>query len=248
MSEKKTIYIAGAMRSKPFFNFPAFDAARDKLCKEGWQVISPADIDREHGFDAMTLPEDHDWNDLSDIPVTREECFDRDIEALRHKCNAIYMLKGWQSSTGAQAEHWCAKWLGLEIYYEEESGTKESNPKDSVGCKKAPLHGMPAPVLMECGLVKLHGDLKYGEYNWRDVGVRASIYYDALMRHMMAFWEGEDNDPDSGISHIAHAMTGLAVLRDSMIQGNWVDDRPKSTPQGWLTKFNDKAKEMTANH
>ena len=40
-------------------------------------------------------------------------------------------------------------------------GTKDTNPKDSLGTKKVPLSGMPAPVLLECGLVKLHGDLKY---------------------------------------------------------------------------------------
>lgn len=242
---RKSIYCAGAMRNIPYFNFPAFDAARDRMIAEGWKVISPADIDREHGFDPKDLPEDTDWNDLSGLPFTIEDCFERDIEAVK-ACDAIYMLKGWQNSTGAQAEYWCARWLHKEVLYERvESTTKESNPKDAVGCKKVPLHGMPAPVLMECGLVKLHGDLKYGEYNWRDVGVRASIYYDALMRHMMAFWEGEDVDPDSGISHIAHAITGLAVLRDSMIQENWVDDRPKPTNLGWLSKMNDKAKEMS---
>jgi hypothetical protein len=114
------------MRGKQFFNFPAFDAARDKLVCEGWEVISPADIDREHGFDALELSVNTNWNDLSEVDVTREECFDRDMKAIRHDCSAIYMLKGWQGSTGAQAEYWAAKWLHLDIYYEEESICEEA--------------------------------------------------------------------------------------------------------------------------
>lgn len=125
---------------------------------------------------------------------------------------------------------------------------KDTNPKDSIGVKKVPMSGMPAPVLMECGLVKLHGDLKYGRYNWRDAGVRSSVYYDACMRHLMAWWEGEDLDPDSGIHHIAHAMTGLAVLRDSQLQGNCNDDRPKPYKDGWVADMNEKAKEMIDKH
>ena len=125
---------------------------------------------------------------------------------------------------------------------------KESNPKDSLGTKKVPLSGMPAPVLLECGLVKLHGDLKYGRYNWRDAGVRSSVYYDACIRHLMAWWEGEDEDPDSGVHHLAHAMTGLAVLRDSQLQGNCKDDRPKPYGNGWITAMNETAKNMIEKH
>ena len=42
-------YVAGPMRSLPFFNFPTFDEVRDQLVKSGYNVISPADIDRAAG-------------------------------------------------------------------------------------------------------------------------------------------------------------------------------------------------------
>ena len=125
--------------------------------------------------------------------------------------------------------------------------TKPTNPKDACGIKKVPLSGMPAPVLLEAGLVKLHGDLKYGRYNWREAGVRASVYYDAAFRHLAAWYEGEDDDPDSGISHLAHAITGLAVLRDSMMRGNWSDDRPQAT-KGFIAELNKKAEAMLEKH
>jgi len=124
-SKRKSIYIAGPMRGKPFFNFPAFDAAHDKLEDEGWNAISPADMDREHGFDALDMEPDSDWNDLSQVPFTIDECMERDLEAIKN-ADAIYMLKGWQNSTGAQAEYWCARWRGKEILFEEESICEEA--------------------------------------------------------------------------------------------------------------------------
>jgi hypothetical protein len=99
---------------------------------------------------------------------------------------------------------------------------------------------IPSPVMAELGVAMLEGALKYGRHNYRAVGVRACVYYDAVMRHMTSWWEGEDIDPDSGLSHITKAIASLVVLRDSMIQGNWVDDRPPLTPPGWVEKLNEK--------
>ncbi len=103
---------------------------------------------------------------------------------------------------------------------------KSSNPKDSVGVLKAPLSTVSAPVLAELGVALLEGSLKYGRHNYRVVGIRASIYYDATIRHLFSWWEGENIDPDSGMSHITKAISSLCVLRDAMIQQKMEDDRP----------------------
>lgn len=121
---------------------------------------------------------------------------------------------------------------------------KDTNPKDAVGIKKAPISTVSAPVIMEIGIAMLEGARKYGRHNYRKAGVRGSVYYDATLRHLMAWWEGEDIDPDSGLSHITKAMASLAVLRDSMIRENWVDDRPPTSPEDWMKKLNDKAAEI----
>jgi hypothetical protein len=71
----------------------------------------------------------------------------------------------------------------------------------------------------------LDGMLKYGRQNWRAAGVRASIYVDAAKRHLDAWFEGEDHDPDSGLPHLAHALACLAILVDSQAAGNLNDDR-----------------------
>ena len=104
--------------------------------------------------------------------------------------------------------------------------TKETNPKDAIGSKKAPMSFVPPCVLAEIGVGMLDGAIKYGGYNFREAGVRSSVYYDATLRHLFAWAEGEDDDPDSGLSHITKAITSLVVLRDAMIQGKATDDRP----------------------
>jgi len=105
-------------------------------------------------------------------------------------------------------------------------GDKPTNPKDMVGVRKAPMSTVPATVLAEIGVAMLEGASKYGRHNYRAVGVRGSVYYDGVMRHLMAWWEGEDIDPDSGMSHVTKAITSLVVLRDAMMQGKLTDDRP----------------------
>lgn len=125
---------------------------------------------------------------------------------------------------------------------------KETNPKDAVGTGKVPMSTVPAPVLMEVGLAMMEGARKYGRHNYRAAGVRASIYYDALMRHVTAWWEGEDIDPDSGLSHLVKAIACMVVLRDSMQRGNWVDDRPPSVEPGWQKRLNEIASEIIAKY
>ena len=134
------------------------------------------------------------------------------------------------------------EWLKQEGLMSENS--KNTNPKDAVGTKKVPFSVISVPVLGEVGLAMLEGARKYGRHNYREAGVRASVYYDAMLRHMGAFWEGEDIDPDSGLSHVTKAIAGLMVLRDSMIKGNWVDDRPPKVKDGWVQELNKKAEEI----
>ena len=121
------------------------------------------------------------------------------------------------------------------------SATKLSNPKDSCGVKKVPFSTVSAPVMAEIGLAMLEGALKYGRHNYRAVGVRASVYYDALQRHITAWWEGEDIDPDSGLSHVTKAIATLVVLRDAMINEKLADDRPPKSKAGWVAELNARA-------
>lgn len=109
---------------------------------------------------------------------------------------------------------------------------KDTNPKDALGIRKVPLSTVPCRVEFELGLAMLEGARKYGRHNYRVAGVRASVYYDAIMRHVKSWWEGEDIDPDSNLPHIVKAMACIAVLRDGQHMNNWIDDRPPCLPNG----------------
>lgn len=121
---------------------------------------------------------------------------------------------------------------------------KASNPKEAVGVRKVPYSVVPANVhaLVAVGLSEGAG--KYGRHNYRGVGVRASTYYDATLRHEADWWEGENIDTDSGLHHVIKAICSLYVLADSILRGNVTDDRPPPSPKGWLKEANEHAARM----
>ena len=127
--------------------------------------------------------------------------------------------------------------------------TKETNPKDAVGSTKVPMSRVPVAPLLEVAVALHEGNVKgYRGHNWRVAGVRASIYYDACMRHLMAWYEGQDLDPDSGVSHVTKAIAGLMVLRDAMILDNWTDDRPPKTPEEFLKDIQEQMDEVNRRY
>lgn len=103
---------------------------------------------------------------------------------------------------------------------------KPSNPKDAIGVDKCPLHLIPTTVKPEVALALLEGALKYGQANWREVGVRASIYRSAVERHLDKWWEGEDRDPETLVHHIGSAIASLSIILDANLAGKLLDDRP----------------------
>ena len=107
-----------------------------------------------------------------------------------------------------------------------------------------------APVLAEVGLGMMEGAAKYGRHNYRAVGVRASVYYDAALRHLFSYWEGEDYDQDSTakLHHVSKAITSLVVLRDAMLQGKCEDDRPPVSVENWLQEMNKEAEKIVEQH
>lgn len=116
------------------------------------------------------------------------------------------------------------------------SKSKNSNPKQQYGDLKLPVHRVPpialAYLAMGCG----EGARKYGPFNWREIDIEAMTYIGAALRHIMAWIDGEDIDPESGNPHIAHAMASLAILADAYERGNLIDDRPAEGPVGSLIR------------
>ena len=100
------------------------------------------------------------------------------------------------------------------------------NPKHAIGRAKASFRSIPPVALAYLGAVHQSGADKYTAFNWGEAGVSASVYYDAIMRHLLAWYTGEWEDPDSGLPHLAHIMAGCAIAIDCHELGNLDDDRP----------------------
>jgi hypothetical protein len=122
------------------------------------------------------------------------------------------------------------------------------NPKDALGVKKIPQSVVSQAVMREVGLGMLEGSLKYGRHNYRVSKVLGSVYYDAARRHIDSWWEGEDLDPDSGLSHITKAICSLVVLRDAMIVGQMSDDRPPKVPLSHTAGLEEQLKVLLAKY
>ena len=55
--------------------------------------------------------------------------------------------------------------------------------------------------------------------------MQASIYYAAILRHLNAWFETEDRDPDSDLEHFGHILANIAILVDATAAGTLIDDR-----------------------
>jgi hypothetical protein len=70
------------------------------------------------------------------------------------------------------------------------------------------------------------GAKKYAARNWEQ-GMDWSRPFGACLRHLFAWWSGENTDPDTGKSHLWHAACNIFFLITYEIRGAGVDDRAK---------------------
>lgn len=111
------VYVAGPMTGIPHFNFPAFISMADLLRSEGFDVVSPAELDDPEDRErAMASPDGSPihyesgktWGDFlaRDVKLLSDGGFD-----------AVIVLPGWERSKGARLETYVANALhGLPVY------------------------------------------------------------------------------------------------------------------------------------
>ena len=118
---KNKIYIAGPMRGYPQFNFPAFYAAGDYFKSIGWEVFNPAQKDDEkYGNEMATTNLTGDEDEAAEEHgFCLRTALAMDLNWICKEATHIYMLKGWEKSRGAMAEHATAIALGHTIMYEQ---------------------------------------------------------------------------------------------------------------------------------
>lgn len=98
-------------------------------------------------------------------------------------------------------------------------------PANKLDAGKNRLDLLDPFALEEIGRALTHGAQKYGEHNWRR-GLAYSRLYAAALRHLFAWWRGEELDSETGLSHLAHAgccVMFLLSYRVSTERG--IDDR-----------------------
>lgn len=83
---------------------------------------------------------------------------------------------------------------------------------------------IPFAAVGEIADVLAYGAVKYSPNNWCR-GAEWGRYFSALCRHIFAWWRGEDRDPETGFSHLAHAGCCLLFLMEYQRHGWGTDDR-----------------------
>jgi hypothetical protein len=103
----------------------------------------------------------------------------------------------------------------------------KDNPKLIRALKdgKDPLEFLVTSVWPGDARVHKSGADKYGKENWTIDKILASTYKGAMLRHLKAWCEGEDIDPESGENHLYHLRACCAIVLDSDMKGSLIDDR-----------------------
>ena len=91
---------------------------------------------------------------------------------------------------------------------------------------KPKLSFVARSLLVAIAYIMEPGAVKYGRDNWRG-GMNWSRHYDALLRHLTAWWEGENHDIESKKSHLWHAACELMFLIEYETKELGKDDRSK---------------------
>ena len=111
MTDIRCFYLAGPIRGIPQFNWPAFNAVSSCLKSQGYEVISPVDLDRDMGY-SFQSPDDY-------LAATRK-LFANSVFNMILDADAVLLLPGWKKSRGAMAEIMCAKAIDLPLFVWED--------------------------------------------------------------------------------------------------------------------------------
>lgn len=114
-----TVYVSGKMRGVADYNRWQFRNWSKRLEEAGFHAVNPMEIG-----DSIATPEEIDSN-----PELVEMVLEADIAALR-KCDAIFMLRGWETSEGARMELRVALEMGVPVV--QEQNWEDANIKGGV--------------------------------------------------------------------------------------------------------------------
>ena len=115
----------------------------------------------------------------------------------------------------------------LDASVEQKTLGATGDPKGEAGAAKPGLSNISPVAQFYEGAVMDGGADIYGAYNWAEHGMKASTYYNAILRHLNQWWLGEDWDGKSKLPHMAHLRASTGIILDQQAAGRMIDDRPK---------------------
>lgn len=134
--------------------------------------------------------------------------------------------------------------------------TRPTNPKDIAADTRVPLWLLSSVAKIAWAMAQFAGGLKYGFWNWRESGVRFSVYLSAMERHIEGLKAGEEFDPIDGTRHEGNIMACAAIILDARAAGKLIDDRPPKVnhrpaiaeAEALIVKLRDQYKDRAPKH
>lgn len=131
-----------------------------------------------------------------------------------------YMDDGFYMRSGTPSDN------DLVAEFTEPTATVATDVALKFDSNKPRMDLLSVPALTATAEVLSFGAKKYASHNWRK-GFEWSRLYGAALRHLTSHMNGEDLDPESGLSHLAHASCMIQFLLEHEINKLGVDDRYK---------------------
>jgi Domain of unknown function (DUF5664)/Domain of unknown function (DUF4406) len=185
--------------------------------------------------ESQTSPESHvpvpvsliEWDAKIPESITEEvRAEDRKYRAWTAAENAAYVES--QAGPGQTYVHYDREMLVGKPppvdYGDEERVTSATGGQK--GRKLAELGGIDPQALLTLAEISGMGARKYAVYNYLN-GYSWSLSFNAMQRHMLTFWAGQDNDDESGLPHVAHAAWHCLALLAFLQRDIGTDDRFK---------------------
>jgi len=105
--------------------------------------------------------------------------------------------------------------------------------------EKPKMHLLPPKALTEVAKVLTFGAQKYDEENWRKLDNLQSRYSSGALRHIFAHIDDEEIDPESGLSHLAHAVCCLLFKLEIELENGKSKEKELREPDGCKHRASD---------
>ena len=95
--------------------------------------------------------------------------------------------------------------------------------------EKPKMNLLPPKAIVEISKVLTFGAAKYDAENWRKLDDLQNRYTAGALRHIFAHMDGEELDPETNLSHLAHAMCCLLFKLEIELEERTKEKEPRET-------------------